>query len=96
MVSLLGLVEHKWEKKGIVNCEINQVFEVTSDELTTSFNPKSSESHLNFFWCSEDDLDTINIQPYPLRNLIKKYLNGNKDIWWESTLNSVIDDTNRS
>jgi 8-oxo-dGTP pyrophosphatase MutT (NUDIX family) len=33
VVSFLGLVEHKWEKIGILNCEINQVFEVKSDEL---------------------------------------------------------------
>ncbi|MFJ8459726.1 NUDIX domain-containing protein [Lysinibacillus xylanilyticus] len=96
VVSLLGLVEHKWEKKGILHCEINQVFEVTNEELTTGFNPESRESHLKFFWCNADDLDTINLQPYPFRNLIKNYLNGNKDVWWESTLNSEIDDTNRS
>jgi len=94
--SLLGLVEHKWEKQGILHCEINQVFEVESDELKTSYNPKSSESHLKFFWCNSDDLDIKNLQPYPFRNLIKNYLNGNKDVWWESTLNTEIDDSNRN
>ena len=96
VVSLLGLVEHKWEKKGVLHCEINQVFEVTNEELTTGLNPESRESHLKFFWCNADDLDTINLQLYPFRNLIKNYLNGNKDVWWESTLKSEIDDTNRS
>lgn len=96
VVGLLGLVEHKWEKQGVLHCEINQVFEVESDELKTSYNPKSSESHLKFFWCNADDLDTKNLQPYPFRNLIKNYLNGNKDIWWGSSLNSEIDDSNRN
>lgn len=92
--SLLGLVEHKWEKQGILHCEINQVFKVESEELKTDYNPRSSEAHLEFFWCSADDLINKNLQPYPLRNLIKDYLNGNKDVWWESTLNSEIEDLN--
>ncbi|MEO4055123.1 NUDIX domain-containing protein [Solibacillus sp. CAU 1738] len=94
--NFLGVIEHRWEKKGILHCEINQVFEAKSDELILNVNPKSSESHLKFFWCSAVELDNINLQPYPFRKLIKKYLNGNKDIWWESTLNSEIDDSNRN
>lgn len=90
--SFLGVVEHKWEKKGIVQCEINQVFAAQSDELITGINPKSSESHLEFFWCDVAELDNKNLQPYPFRNLIKSYLNGNKDIWWESTLKTEIDE----
>lgn len=96
VVDFLGLVEHKWEKKGILHCEINQIFEVISEDLKTSDNPKSSEAHLEFFWWNVEDLDTINLQPYPFRNLIKKYLNGNKEVWWESTLNTEVDESNRS
>lgn len=92
----LGLVEHKWEKQGILHCEINQVFGIKSEELLISYKPKSREAHLEFFWCDADDLDTCNLQPYPFRRLIKNYLKGNKEIWWESTLNSEIDDSNRS
>ncbi|QFG00151.1 NUDIX domain-containing protein [Psychrobacillus glaciei] len=95
-VSFLGLVEHKWEKQGILNCEINQVFEIKSDQLNTSNNPKSTESHLKFFWCNGDELDSKNLQPYPFRTLIKNYLEGNKDVWWESTLNAEMDDSNRN
>jgi 8-oxo-dGTP diphosphatase len=75
---------------------IEKVFEVESDEFVENINPKSIESHLNFFWCNADELSIINLQPYPLSNLIKKYLNGNKEIWWESTLNAEIDDSNRN
>ncbi|MEI4804048.1 NUDIX domain-containing protein [Bacillus sp. FJAT-51639] len=90
----LGLVEHKWEKNGELHCEINQVFEVNGNELPN--NLKSSESHLKFFWCDGKDLDDRNLQPYPFRKLIKNYLNGRKDVWWESSLNLEIDDSNRN
>lgn len=94
--NFLGLVEHKWERKGVLNCEVNQVFEVTSKSLKVGISPKSRESHLQFFWCSEDDLDDCNLQPYPFRHLLKDYMNGKKDIWWESTLNYEIENSNRS
>ncbi|MFI8709479.1 NUDIX domain-containing protein [Bacillus sp. NPDC077411] len=90
----LGLVEHKWEKNGELHCEINQVFEVDGNELPN--NLKSSESHLKFFWCDGKDLYDKNLQPYPFRKLIKNYLNGRKDVWWESSLNLEIDDSNRN
>ncbi len=92
----LGLIEHKWEKNGVLHCEINQVFEVKSSELNSNSNPIAIESHLEFFWSNASDLDHINLQPYPFRNLIKNYLNGKDDVWWESSLNADIDDSNRS
>jgi 8-oxo-dGTP diphosphatase len=94
--SFLGIVEHKWERNGVLNCEINQVFEVTSKELDSNSNPIAIESHLEFFWCNGSDLDDKNLQPYPLRNLIKNYINGKNAVWWESSLILEIDDSNRS
>jgi 8-oxo-dGTP diphosphatase len=94
--SFLGVVEHKWEKNGVLHCEINQVFELNSSELNSNYNPKSNESHLEFFWCDGSELDNKNLQPYPFRNLIKHYLKGKNDIWWDSTLHLEIDDSNRS
>ena len=88
--NFLGLVEHKWKNKGIVNYEINQVFEIQCDELNINQNPKSMESHIEFFWCDANDLESENLQPHPLKDMIKSYLGGSKDVWWESTL-----DTNR-
>ena len=29
----LGLVEHKWMNKGVLHCEVNQLFEVHSEKL---------------------------------------------------------------
>jgi 8-oxo-dGTP pyrophosphatase MutT (NUDIX family) len=92
----LGVVEHKWENNGVLHCEVNQVFEVTSSELHSNTNPKSIESHLDFFWCEGEDLDGRNLQPFPFRSLIKNYLSGKNDVWWESSLHLEIDESNRS
>jgi 8-oxo-dGTP diphosphatase len=84
----LGLVEHKWEEHGRLNCEINQLFEVESEELHNSPNPPDArEPHLEFFWCDGEDLEPSELEPYPLKPLIKNYLTGKKEIWWASTLN---------
>ncbi|MGG2028802.1 NUDIX domain-containing protein [Gottfriedia sp. S16(2024)] len=94
--NFLGVVEHKWEKKGILHCEINQVFEVKCNEFHYNSNLESNESNLEFLWCDGADLEEMNLQPYPFRELMYNYLNGNKDVWWESTLNIEIDDSNRN
>jgi 8-oxo-dGTP diphosphatase len=88
----LGLVEHKWLNKGILNCEINQVFKIQSNELQISANPKSMESHIEFFWRGADELEDL--QPYPLRKAIKNYLNGSSNTWWESSLNEELNAAN--
>ncbi|MET3695803.1 NUDIX domain-containing protein [Bacillus oleivorans] len=92
----LGLVEHKWEMNGIVHFEINQVFLVDSSELTLDLNPVSKESHIEFFWSDIHSEKFKVLQPYPIRNLLKKYLKGDRTIWWESTLNDKSDDENIS
>jgi 8-oxo-dGTP diphosphatase len=92
--NFLGLVEHRWIKQGTLNCEVNQVFEVNSEELHIDKNPNSRESHIEFFWLNAEELDDRNLQPYPLRKVIKSYLNGNKDTWWVSSLNEEIDELN--
>lgn len=84
--SFLGLIEHSWEHQGKLHFEINQVFEVTSLDLNPHANPVSAESHLEFFWCSESEFDESNLEPYPIRNLIKNYLNGERIVGWESTI----------
>lgn len=94
--SFLGIVEHKWLKKGVLNCEVNQLFEITSSELDINVTPKSKEPHIEFIWCSIDELEESNLQPYPLRVIINKYLMGKEKIFWESTINEEIDKNNIS
>lgn len=92
----LGIVEHKWERQGVLHCELNQLFEVDSDEIDVDRNPKSMESHIEFYWCNPNELDHHNLQPYPLRSVIRNYLSGSKDVWWESSINEEIDESNRN
>jgi 8-oxo-dGTP diphosphatase len=92
----LGLVEHKWEKHDILHCEINQVFIVENDQIDSNTLPVSRESHITFFWCEADKLEANNLQPYPFRELLKGYLNGNNEIWWKSTLKTEIDVFNKN
>lgn len=88
IAEFLGVVEHKWEQKGVWHYEINQVFKLSYDRPLEHVN--SNETHLEFFWCESHELDEKNLQPYPFRKLIQNYLNGEKNIWWESTLSESI------
>ena len=45
----LGLVEHKWMNKGVLNCEINQVFEVHSKKLHTDDKPRIERTTYRVF-----------------------------------------------
>lgn len=87
----IGVVEHKWLKKGILHCELNQLFEANSYDLNSTQDPTSNEQHLEFIWCDIDALDAYNLQPYPLRNIIKRYSMGTKEACWESSLHEAID-----
>ena len=87
----IGVVEHKWLKKGILHCELNQLFEVNNYELNPTQVSTSKEPHLEFIWCAIDALDAYNLQPYPLRNIIKRYSNGTNKAVWESSLNEEVD-----
>lgn len=82
----LGVVEHKWEANNVFHYEVNQIFEIKSSSLPRNMNPISVESHLDFFWCSEQVLNHTELQPYPFREYIKKLINGNKGVLWASTL----------
>jgi 8-oxo-dGTP diphosphatase len=87
----IGIVEHKWLKKGVLNCELNQLFEANSYELNPAQDPTSKEPHLEFTWCEVDALDAYNLQPYPLRNIIKRFSFGTGEPVWASSLHEAID-----
>ena len=90
----IGVVEHKWLKKGILHCELNQLFEASNHDLNPTQHPTANEPHLEFMWCDLDALDEYNLQPYPLRNIIKRYSMGTKEACWASSLNEAIDEFN--
>lgn len=91
----LGLVEHKWMKQGTLNCEINQLFNIEMEDLAME-SLQSIEEHIEFFWVSVHELDGYHLQPFPVRSMIKGYVEGNEVIRWASSLNDKIDSFNRN
>lgn len=82
----LGAVEADWEEGEVVHYEINHIFKVNIDNLNFHTPIKSYEDHLEFFWSKIHDLEINNLLPSPLIMLITKYYEGDKSIWWASTL----------
>lgn len=86
--SFLGIVESKWSSQDTINCEVNQLFLISSDHLHTDSNPLSKETHLRFLWLDVNNSELMKLQPHPIGHLIQQFVNGNKEVWWESTLHS--------
>ncbi|MBB4826771.1 8-oxo-dGTP pyrophosphatase MutT (NUDIX family) [Sporosarcina luteola] len=80
----LGIVEHHWMKGDELQCEVNQLFIMECDALMGNTLPPALEPHLTFFWRQAEELEDL--EPFPLRALIQQYMNGAKDVWWESTI----------
>lgn len=84
----LGAIEHCWYEDEIdrIHHEINHYFIVSIAGIASGNSPPSIEDHLRFFWSSLDDLERHNLRPAPLRDLVRNYANGDRAIWWASTL----------
>ena len=80
----LGVVEHYWMKGDELQCEVNQLYVMECEALMDHTPPPTLEPHLTFFWREADDLEDL--EPFPLRKLVKQYMNGTGDVWWESTI----------
>jgi 8-oxo-dGTP diphosphatase len=72
-----GAVEHTWTEEGVDNHEINLVFEVEVPGLESTVDPESLEPDIEFIWSEVADLESHNLQPYPLieclENLKREY-----------------------
>ena len=82
----LGAVEANSEDDGAEQFEINHIFKASIKVTRFSSPLKSQEDHLEFLWSSIDDLYANNLLPHPLKKLIANYAEGDRSIWWESTL----------
>ena len=80
----LGAVEHCWGEP--TEFEINHCFEISEFPLSKDEPVPSLESHLEFLWVHEDDLEAQNLMPPPLIGLLRALNRGDKDTWWASTL----------
>ena len=72
----LGAVESDWKEGAIRHQEINHVFEVAMPGLTPDRPPRAFEAHLEFLWSPIDDLDRYDLRPSPLRDLLRRWVQG--------------------
>jgi len=70
----LGVVEHTYMRKRVLQHEVNFVFEFTCRELHRSKEPQSREDYIEFCWASSGKLARFNLEPGSLRKLIPQWL----------------------
>lgn len=81
----LGCVEADFELPDRYHQEINHLFRVELTTINHAINPESKEAHLEFYWIFIDEMEQQNLQPYPVRGIIKRYINKEDGPFWEST-----------
>ena len=84
----LGAVEHRWDRDGTPQYEINHCFAVDVPALDPEAAPPAQEPYLTFGWAPIDALDDAAVQPVPLRRLLPRA----DAPWWASTLDPATRD----
>jgi len=80
----LGAVEHAWPEDTLTNHEINLLFEVEIEGLTSDEPPASLEPHLEFLWVEPSQLADVNLQPCALVALLNTGTEGFQAFWGSS------------
>ncbi len=80
----VGAIEHSWQQEKVNHFEINLVFKVKVEDLSSSNEPVSFEEQLEFFWAPIDSLENHNLKPFPLIDCIRTL--DNRNAYWDSTL----------
>jgi ADP-ribose pyrophosphatase YjhB (NUDIX family) len=83
----LGAVEHRWDRDGTPQYELNHCFAVTAPALPADAAPRAREAYLSFAWAPVGSLDDADLQPAPLRRLLPE--EDRAAPWWASTLPSA-------
>lgn len=71
-ISLLGVLECTWDKKGKVYHEINLVFRASSADLSLDCPPQSTDAALRFVWAPLANIEEYKILPEKLIPMLKK------------------------
>ncbi|WP_156337153.1 NUDIX domain-containing protein [Paenibacillus dakarensis] len=87
----IGCVEADFEIPDTYHQEINHLFRVVLPKISHDLNPESRENHLEFYWIKINEMEQHNLQPYPVRDIIKRYLNNKEGPFWESTFKDYGD-----
>ena len=85
----LGTIEHAWVSKGKTHHELNLVFRMAVPDLQSGDSPLAVESHLEFLWQPLGQLKAVNLQPYPLQELLETWLKAEIGVGWGSSLRPV-------
>ncbi|MDP3963411.1 MAG: NUDIX domain-containing protein [bacterium] len=84
--SYLGAIEQVYAKESAKHHEIVHVFLIDAAALKPSETPTPLEPEYEFLWSTIDDLDANNLQPAITRNLIRRWVSGDRSPWWDSAL----------
>jgi len=79
-----GVVEHRWRRDGTSQYELNHCFAVEAPALPDAA-PKAKEGYLSFEWAPVEALNTVSLQPAPLRRLLVPDAE-EASPWWASTV----------
>ncbi|MCB9493154.1 MAG: NUDIX domain-containing protein [Epsilonproteobacteria bacterium] len=66
----IGCMEHSWNVDSQLVHEINFIFHVIGDNLTSQQTPQSQEEHISFEWVAFDQLKEANILPKTLATYV--------------------------
>lgn len=80
-----GVVEHRWHRDGTPQYELNHCFAVEAPAVPDQA-PTAEEGYLSFEWATADALDSVDLQPAPLRRLLAP--NAPEAPWWATTLDA--------
>jgi len=83
---LLGVVEHSWSAGDEINHELNLIFGISCENLSSNQSPASKETHLEFLWHPLNDLKSVNLKPPLLYELLPRWLKDEIKTGWGSTL----------
>lgn len=82
----LGAIENAWVENGVNQWEITHFFRATISDLKNNSDITSAEDRLEFLWIGAREFEKENLLPLPLRDLIKRWVSGDRAIWWTSTI----------
>jgi 8-oxo-dGTP diphosphatase len=72
----LGACDHAYQQKGQPHCEVNLVFEMNIEGLSSDAEPASEEDHIEFQWLDVDSLSDSDLEPRVLREVIHAWIQG--------------------
>jgi ADP-ribose pyrophosphatase YjhB (NUDIX family) len=83
----LGAVEHSYERKGVLQHEVNLIFKMTCKALDPSRAAKSCEDYIEFFWVPLAELRKSTLEPHVLRKMIPRWFSSAAGVdRWSSTM----------